>query len=84
MHLRFINGLVFQIHKFIKDMTDIFFLKYMTTNVFITGNEIWLETGSSEIFTSPNYPLNYDKGDSKEWVFCVSRGESFHNHCSYF
>lgn len=37
-----------------------------------TDNEVWLNTGSSEVFTSPNYPFNYGKQDDRDWVFCVS------------
>lgn len=37
-----------------------------------TENEVWLNRGASETFTSPNYPLKYNNGDSKDWVFCVS------------
>ncbi|XP_037789423.1 cubilin-like [Penaeus monodon] len=33
--------------------------------------EVWLANGTSETFTSPNYPSNYGRGDSKRWVFCA-------------
>ncbi|XP_037789251.1 cubilin-like [Penaeus monodon] len=35
------------------------------------ANEVWLLTGISSIFTSPNYPSNYGDGDSKNWIFCA-------------
>lgn len=40
--------------------------------VSLTANEVWLTTGTSSTFTSPNYPSNYGNGDSKNWIFCVS------------
>lgn len=41
---------------------------------FQIDNEIWLDAGMIERFTSPNYPSAYTVGDSTEWVFCVSTG----------
>ncbi|ROT84200.1 putative cubilin [Penaeus vannamei] len=38
-----------------------------------TDNEVWLNTGSSEVFTSPNYPFNYGKQDDRDWVFCAAQ-----------
>lgn len=45
---------------------------------FHVDNEVWLDSGMSEDFTSPNYPSAYHADDSVEWVFCVSIGLNTH------
>ncbi|XP_037789253.1 cell wall protein DAN4-like [Penaeus monodon] len=48
-------------------------------------NEVWLTTGSTDSFTSPNYPSNYGSGDDKEWVFCaVNSADRIMITCSDF
>ncbi|XP_047498528.1 cubilin-like [Penaeus chinensis] len=49
------------------------------------ANEVWLASGSSSIFTSPNYPSNYGSGDSTNWIFCaIQDSEKISISCSDF
>ncbi|XP_027230511.2 cubilin [Penaeus vannamei] len=47
--------------------------------------EVWLANGTSETFTSPNYPSNYGRGDSKRWIFCaIDPDDHIQISCSEF